>query len=441
LLRGFSAELRRLLMLLALGLIIGLWFGHLGWTLFLASSVYVAYTLRQIYCFNRWLVSNSDLPPPEATRFWGEVYDRIYHMQRRQKKEKASLEAVINRVQETTSALRDGVIILDRRGYLDWWNPAAQRLLGFRISDQGKSVINFIRHPRFVSYFDEGQYGEPVEIPSPRFNGKQLQFQITRFGNAERLVVVRDITQLHKLEQMRQDFVANVSHELRTPLTVLTGYLETLSDSPDLGPQWQKALTQMEQQARRMSMLINDLLALSKLETAEAGYNQKPVPLGSLLTNIHAEAQAMSGDLNHQIHLECEAGLELLGSEKELHSAFSNLVTNAIKYTPPGGKITLSAKRRRQEIQVSVQDNGPGFESKHIPYLTQRFYRVEASRNSSTGGAGLGLAIVKHVLLRHEGELQISSEVGKGSTFTCVFNQTVDPKIAPQSQYNDRSPD
>ncbi|MDQ2076675.1 phosphate regulon sensor histidine kinase PhoR [Marinimicrobium sp. ABcell2] len=438
-LRGFSAELRRLLMLLALGLIAGLWFGHMGWALFLASSIYVVYTLRQIYCFNRWLLSNSDLPPPEANRFWGEVYDRIYHMQRRQEKEKASLEAVISRVQETTSALRDGVIILDRRGYLDWWNPAAQRLLGFRLSDQGKSIINFVRHPRFVSYFDEGQYGEPVEIPSPRFNSKQLQFQITRFGNAERLVVVRDVTQLHKLEQMRQDFVANVSHELRTPLTVLTGYLETLSDSPNLGPQWQKALTQMEQQARRMAMLVNDLLALSKLETAEAGYNQKPVPLEPLLRSIHTEAQALSGELGHHITLECEAGVELLGSEKELHSAFSNLVTNAIKYTPPGGKIALKAKRHRQEVHISVQDNGPGFESKHIPYLTQRFYRVEASRNSSTGGAGLGLAIVKHVLLRHEGELQIRSEVGKGSEFTCVFNQTVDQKLTQRSLYNNDS--
>lgn len=426
--RGFSAELRRLLLLLTFGLLVGWWSGHLGWALFAASAIYVVYTLRQIYFFNRWLISSSELPPPEATRFWGEVYNRIYSMQRRQEKEKESLETVVNRVQDTTSALRDGVVILDRRGYLDWWNPAAQRLLGFRISDQGKSVINFVRHPRFVSYVEDDQYDEPVEIPSPRFNGKQLQIQITRFGNVERLMVVRDITQLHKLEQMRQDFVANVSHELRTPLTVLTGYLETLADS-DLGPQWQKALSQMEQQARRMSMLVNDLLVLSKLETAEPGYHQRPVPLAPLLRNIQAEAQALSGDLNHNITLECEAGLELLGSEKELHSAFSNLLGNAIKYTPPGGHIALRAERYDHEVHVSVQDDGPGFESKHIPYLTQRFYRVEASRNSSTGGAGLGLAIVKHILLRHEGELQISSELGKGSVFTCVFSQTVEQPL------------
>ena len=423
-LRGFSAELRRLLLLLTFGLVIGFWSGHLGWGLFVASAVYVIYTLRQIHRFNRWLVSSSELPPPEATRLWGEVYNRIYSMQRRQEKEKLSLETVVNRVQDTTSSLRDGVVILDRRGYLDWWNPAAQRLLGFRAGDKGESVINFVRHPRFVNYIEEGEYGEAVEIPSPRFNGKQLQVQITRFGHSERLMVVRDITQLHKLEQMRKDFVANVSHELRTPLTVLTGYLETLSDA-DLDPKWNKALGQMEQQARRMSMLVNDLLILSKLETGEPGIHQKPVPLAPLLSNIQAEAQALSGDLNHKLTLECEADLALLGSEKELHSAFSNLVGNAINYTPPGGKIALRAKRHGSEIHVSVQDNGPGFESKHIAYLTQRFYRVEASRNSRTGGAGLGLAIVKHILLRHEGELQISSELGSGSVFTCVFNQTV----------------
>ena len=428
-LRGFSAELRRLLLLLTTGLVIGFWTGHMGWALFAASAFYVTYTLRQLYHFNRWLISSADLPPPEATRFWGEVYNRIYSMQRRQEKEKQRLEAVVNRVQDTTSALRDGVVILDRRGYLDWWNPAAQRLLGFRASDQGESVINFVRHPRFVDYMEEGQYGEAVEIPSPRFNDKQLQIQITRFGNAERLMIVRDVTQLHKLEQMRKNFVANVSHELRTPLTVLTGYLETLNDA-DLGPKWDKPLKQMDQQARRMSMLVSDLLILSKLETAEPGSVQRPVPLAPLLSNIQAEAQALSGDLNHSITLECEADLELLGSEKELHSAFSNLLSNAIKYTPAGGKITLRAKRHGPEIHVSVQDNGPGFESKHIAYLTQRFYRVEASRNSSTGGAGLGLAIVKHILLRHEGELQISSEVGKGSVFTCVFNQTVDQSPA-----------
>lgn len=425
-LRGFSAELRRLFILAVVCVLVGLWFDRLSWTLLIGGTLYIAWMMWQIRRLNKWLLRQNDEPPPESSGIWGDLFDNIYHLQRRQVQEKNSLRAVISRVQETSSALRDGVIVLDWRGCLDWWNPSAQRLLGFHSSDQGKSVINFIRHPRFVSYFEEGHYSEPLELPSPRFSSKQLQFQITRFGRNERLIVVRDTTQLHKLEQMRQDFVANVSHELRTPLTVITGYLETLSDSgADLSPSWQKALRQMQQQSRRMSLLINDLITLSKLETTESGHNHKPVVLEPLLESIKSEAQALSGERNHQIVLECETpDLELVGNEKELHSAFSNLVTNAVKYTPAEGRIVMRLWRAHQQIFFSVRDNGPGFDSKHIPHLTQRFYRVEQSRNSGTGGTGLGLAIVKHVLMRHDGELQINSELGKGSTFTCIFSQS-----------------
>ncbi len=422
-LRGISVELRRLLILGALFGLVGLWIGQLSWMLLAASLIYIFTTLRQLYRFNRWLKAKTDAEPPEAGGFWGEAFDNIYHLQRHQLQQQASLQAVINRVQETTSALRDGVIILDWRGYLDWWNPAAQRLLGFHVSDQGKSVINFIRHPRFVDYFEEGDYSEPLEMPSPRFSFKQLQFQITRFGKNERLIVVRDVTQLHKLEQMRQDFVANVSHELRTPLTVISGYLETLSDTNSLSAPWQRALDQMQQQAQRMSLLVNDLIALSRLETTEPHSNQQWLSLEPLVCAIKSEAEALSGDKQHQIELEADPDVQLLGNEKELHSAFSNLVTNAVKYTQPGGVIRLRLWRNRQQVCFSVSDNGPGFDSKHIPHLTERFYRVEASRNSATGGTGLGLAIVKHVLLRHDGELQISSKPGVGSVFTCVFNQ------------------
>ncbi len=424
-LRGYSVEVRRLLIILSLCALVGFWLNHVVWTLLLGSLLYLSWMVWQIRRLNKWLLRNNDQPPPESSGIWGDLFDNIYHLQRRQMQEKNSLQAVINRVQETSAALRDGVIVLDWRGCLDWWNPSAQRLLGFHSSDQGKSVINFIRHPKFVNYFEEGSYSEPLEIPSPRFTSKRLQFQITRFGRNERLIVVRDVTQLHKLEQMRQDFVANVSHELRTPLTVISGYLETLSDSgANLSPPWRKALEQMQQQSKRMSLLINDLITLSKLETTESGYNHKPVKLEPLLQAIRSEATALSGDRGHEISVQCEsADLQLLGNEKELHSAFSNLVTNAVKYTPAGGKIAMRLWQAHQQVLFSVQDNGPGFDSKHIPRLTQRFYRVEQSRNSGTGGTGLGLAIVKHVLLRHDGELQISSEVGVGSTFTCVFSQ------------------
>lgn len=420
-LQGFSAELKRLGIIALVCFLLG-WFTEAPTVLLLAlgSGVYLGFMLWQMRRLNLWLLRQNEEPPPEAGGIWGDVFDNIYHLQRHQLQEKQNLQAVINRVQETTSALKDGIILLDWRGHLDFWNPAAQRLLGFHTKDQGSSVINFVRHPRFVSYFEEGNYSEPLELPSPRFASKQLQFQITRFGKNERLIVVRDITQLHNLEQMRQDFVANVSHELRTPLTVISGYLETLADN-NTNPTWAKPFQQMLQQAQRMSLLINDLIMLSRLETTEVGYNQKAIPLEPLLTTVRNEAMALGSEKSQEIGLECEPGLQLVGTEKEIHSAFSNLVINAVKYTPNNGKIMMRLWRDRQNIYFSVSDNGPGIEQKHIPRLTERFYRVDASRNSGTGGTGLGLAIVKHVLLRHDAELKVSSEVGKGSVFTCVF--------------------
>lgn len=420
-LHGFSAELKRLAVIALVCLLLS-WLTtlSLSWLLLIGGGIYLGFMLWQMRRLNQWLLRKNEDPPPEASGIWGDVFDNIYHLQRHQLQEKQNLQAVINRVQETTSALKDGIILLDWRGHLDFWNPAAQRLLGFHTKDQGLSVINFIRHPRFVSYFEEGNYSEPLELPSPRFSSKQLQFQITRFGKNERLIVVRDITQIHNLEQMRQDFVANVSHELRTPLTVIGGYLETLADN-NSNPNWDKPFQQMQRQAHRMSLLINDLIMLSRLETTEVGYNQKSIALEPLLIAIRNEGMALGSEKSQEIVLECSPDIHLLGNEKEVHSAFSNLVINAVKYTQVSGKIVMRLWRDKHNIYFSVSDNGPGIEQKHIPRLTERFYRVDASRNSSTGGTGLGLAIVKHVLLRHDAELKISSELGKGSVFTCVF--------------------
>lgn len=419
-LQGFHAEVKRLVVILTIAIVIGLLIDQLAWTLLFCASWYIGWHLWQMLRLNIWLQGKRKAQPPESSGLWGEVFDAIYHLQRRQKREKKNLQAVINRVQETTSALKDGVILLDWRGYLDWWNPSAQRLLGFYNSDQGQSVINFIRHPRFVDYFEAGEYAEPLDIPSPRFPDKRLQFQITRFGKNERLIVVRDITQIYHLEQMRKDFVANVSHELRTPLTVISGYLETLADNNTIAT-WDKPLEQMQQQSKRMSLLINDLIMLSKLETTDTGFNQKRMPLEPLLQTIKSEASVLAGEKQQTITLESSPDISIIGNEKELHSACSNLVINAVKYTPEKGKIDMRLWRSGPYVYFSVTDNGMGFETKHIPHLTERFYRVDASRNSKTGGTGLGLAIVKHVLLRHDAELQINSEVGQGSVFTCVF--------------------
>ncbi|WP_331344075.1 phosphate regulon sensor histidine kinase PhoR [Cellvibrio sp. UBA7661] len=422
-LKGFSAELQRILIILAICSLIGFFSDNYSLWMLIGCSIYIIWMLWQIRRLNQWLVRQDSQNPPEASGIWGQIFDNIYQLQRDQRLEKENLQAVIKRIQEISSSLKDGLIILDARGHLDFWNPAAHRMLALNTKDQGQSVINFIRHPKFVAYFEEGKYEEPLELPSPRFASKHLQFQITPFGKNERLIVVRDITQVHNLEKMRQDFVANVSHELRTPLTVINGYVETLADNNTI-PSWNKPLQQMLQQAKRMSLLINDLLVLSKLETTEAGHNHKPINIEQLLTIIKSEAEVLSKEKNQQLTLICNnttKPLLLPGNEKELHSAFSNLVINAIKYTPIDGKVSMLLWQDQKNVYVSVSDNGSGIEAQHIPRLTERFYRVDASRNSGTGGTGLGLAIVKHVLMRHEAELKITSEPGKGSVFMCVF--------------------
>ena len=418
-LHGFKTELRRLLIIFVICVGYGILFGLQWWLLFCGLSLYLAWLFYQMYRLNKWLIRGLDVPP-ESNGLWGDIFDNIYKLQCQQQAETQNLQAVIKRIQEITSALKDGIIILDWRGHLDFWNPAAQRMIGFRTKDQGLSIINFIRDPKFVQYLESDNYAEPLDLQSPRQTSKQLQIQITRFGQQERLIVIRDITQVHNLEQMRQDFVANVSHELRTPLTVINGYIETISDN-NKTPTWEKPLQQILQQGKRMSLLINDLLVLSKLETTEAGHNQKELELEPLLISIKNEADALGNDKQQTIRLQCDEPISILANEKEIHSAFSNLAINAVKYTPEQGVIDLHLWKDTNHVYFSVTDNGPGIDSKHLPRLTERFYRVDASRNSATGGTGLGLAIVKHVLLRHDGELKITSELGKGSTFTCVL--------------------
>jgi two-component system phosphate regulon sensor histidine kinase PhoR len=418
-LNGFKVELRRLFIIFIICVGYGVIFGLHWWLLFSGLCLYVGWLFYQMYRLNNWLIKGTDAPP-ESSGLWGEIFDNMYKLQCQQQTEKENLQAVIKRIQAITSALKDGIIILDWRGHLDFWNPAAQRMIGFRAKDQGLSIINFIRDPKFVQYFENENYTEPLDLQSPRHPNRQLQIQITRFGQQERLIVIRDITQVHNLEKMRQDFVANVSHELRTPLTVINGYIETISDN-NKTPAWEKPLQQIMQQGRRMSLLINDLLMLSKLETTEAGQNQKELELEPLLISIKNEAEALGNDKQQTIHLQCDEPIRIIANDKEIHSAFSNLAINAVKYTPENGVIKLHLWKDENHVYFSVTDNGPGIDNKHLPRLTERFYRVDASRNSTTGGTGLGLAIVKHVLLRHDGELKITSEVGKGSTFTCVL--------------------
>lgn len=419
-----GALVRQLLLLLAGCLLIGLITGEYAWALVAGLAGYLGWMLQQMRRLQQWLKrSQPDDPPPDGQGLWGDIFDNLYQMQRRDLRLRGQLQSVIDRAQGSTTALKDAVIMLDRDGNLEWWNPAAERLLGLKKpQDTGHPVTNLVRHPSFKEYFDRGRHEEPLELSSPINDRLWLQVTITRYGNSEHLMVVRDITRLHQLEQMRKDFVANVSHELRTPLTVIAGYLETMLEHTDeMPPRWPRALNQMNQQAGRMQHLLNDLLLLAKLEATSPPTNTQPVAIAKLLQTIKSDAQALSGERNHQITLEADASLLLKGSESELRSAFSNLVFNAVKYTPDNGEVHIRWWCNEQGAHLAVQDSGIGIESKHLPRLTERFYRVDSSRASNTGGTGLGLAIVKHVLLRHQGRLDVNSTPGKGSIFTCHF--------------------
>jgi two-component system phosphate regulon sensor histidine kinase PhoR len=313
-------------------------------------------------------------------------------------------------------------VILDAQDRIQWCNPTAAKHLGIdpRL-DVGQQVTRLVRHPRFVEYLNAQNYREPLVIRLERDLPLTAAIQLIPYGDTEKLLISRDITSLERAETVRRDFVANVSHELRTPLTVVAGFLENLADGPGMDPEMQRrALELLRQQTQRMQRLVEDLLVLSQLEDARNPLREERVNVPELLRLLHHEALSLSAG-RHRIGLEIETGAGLLGSAEELRSAFGNLVSNAVRYTPEGGRIEIQWKEEGGELVFSVQDTGIGIEAHHIPRLTERFYRVDRSRSRETGGTGLGLAIVKHVLSRHQGVLEIESEVGKGSRFSARF--------------------
>lgn len=422
-LRDWRPHLNRLLLVLAAAGLVGLLLGLVVELLAIALAGILAYSTFQLFRLHQWLQATEREPsnPPEARGLWGDVYDGIYRLQRREREAREHLTSIIDKAQESTAALDMAVLMINRQGELEWWNQAANRLLGLQAADRRRPLTNLLRDPKFLEYYDNGDYSHPLKMPAPVDKSRMLEIGVTWFGEGERLMLVRDITPLHRLETMRRDFVGNVSHELRTPITVIMGYLETLLDNRDtLDSRWIKPVEQMYQQSRRMENIIRDLLTLTQLETKPVSRERTAIDTLPLLSEIRSDAQNLYGEKQHQFHIEGETAL-LQGNRNELYSALSNLVFNAAKYTPPGGTIILSGKRSDTGYIVEVSDNGPGIESQHIPRLTERFYRVDESRSADTGGTGLGLAIVKHVLARHNANLEIISEPGKGSRFLCHF--------------------
>tara|TARA_B100000678_G_scaffold242033_1_gene213184 strand:- start:568 stop:1920 length:1353 start_codon:yes stop_codon:yes gene_type:complete len=407
---------------LLLGELGGELFAGLGWGLAAGLGLYVFLHLRHVRMLYVWLLKNPREAPPPGTGVWGDLFDRLYNYQKAQTQLQQRLRDILRRIQDSCEAMRDSVVMLDPNGDLEWWNSAACDMLGLQPDhDRGQPITNFLRDPRFIAYFENGDYSEPLLIPSPIQANRTLQFHLTLFGDNERLLMARDVSRLHQLEMMRRDFVANVSHELRTPLTVLAGYLETYLDHADQLPErWQRGFGQMQAQTTRMQNLVEDLLLLSRLEIDSPDDDRDVLDVVALLEEIADDARDLSAG-RHQVAVEAEASGQLLANTKEIRSAISNLAFNAVRYTPEGSTITLRWKPWHDGAAIEVEDNGDGFDPIHIPRLTERFYRVDKGRSAATGGTGLGLAIVKHVLLRHDANLEIVSRPGLGARFRCVF--------------------
>ncbi len=424
--QAWRSELRKQALILVSVCLVGYSIGQLLPALLLLFGSYVLFNHLQLHRLTKWLAKDhaSDRSaPPEGFGLWGGVFDGIYRLQKQERRASAYLENIVNKAQESSAALEMAIIMVDRNNNLDWWNKATESLLGLRYpEDRRLAVTNLIRDPEFTAYVGRNVYDEPLHINAPGDSGKRLEIQIALFGENERLIIVRDISQLHRLELMRKDFVGNVSHELGTPITVIKGYLEAMLDNiQDLDGKWEKPIIQMHQQSSRMENIVKDLLALSALETNTPSRKQSSFALIQLLSEIVNDAKQIFAQQDHQFRLSCDENIKFIGDRGEIYSAIANLVSNAAKYTPYQGKIDIRILLYEDYLEAQVEDNGPGIEAQHLPRLTERFYRVDVSRSSETGGTGLGLAIVKHIVNRHDGELTISSNVGKGSCFTCRF--------------------
>ncbi len=421
----WKRELVRLLLWLLAAAAAGALLGRVTLLLLLAVGAYAGWHGYWLYRLYDWLTRHRREPPPEAPGAWGEVFHLLYRRYRRNQKRKKRIARLLRAFRDSTDAMPDGTVVLNGLWQIRWFNEAAARLLGLtRHQDTGQHIGNLVRHPAFTRYVAGSDFGDAVEIPSPSDADRRVSLRVVPYGDGERLLLARDVTRLHRLEQMRREFVANASHELRSPLTVVAGYLDALDDAmsrdEDLRREWEQPIRHMRSQSARMSATISDLLELSRLETRTDTVDDREIQVQGMLARIREEALATGRD-PADVQLECRTDVRLSGVEREIYSAFSNLVFNAVRYTPPGRRVRLSWYLRGDEPCFSVTDNGIGIAKEHLARLTERFYRVDASRDRNTGGTGLGLAIVKHVLQRHGARLEIESTPGEGSEFTCVF--------------------
>jgi two-component system phosphate regulon sensor histidine kinase PhoR len=393
----------------------------LGLSVFAAGLLaLLVYHVRHLERFGRWVSHPVQGKVPEGAGSWDEVLAALHRFEREAAKREEMLADALARLRRAAQALPDGVVILDADHRIEWCNDNAAAMLGLDArADIGRPIANLLREPAFVDYLASPDHAGTPAFRAPIAQGLVLDLRLVPYGEAQKLLLCRDVTHAERVETMRRDFVANVSHELRTPLTVLVGFLETVRELKLDPSRVRDYLGMMREQASRMHRIIEDLLTLSVLESAPPPPTDR-VRMASLLARLRLEAEALSGG-RHSILMEGRPTLDLLGSETELASAFGNLVSNAIRYTPAGGKVCLVWREGPDGAFFAVEDTGPGIAPEHLPRLTERFYRVDRSRSRETGGTGLGLAIVKHAVARHQARFDIDSKPGAGSRFTVRF--------------------
>ena len=374
-----------------------------------------------------WLWQSKSISPPHAQGIWGGVFDGLHRQVHQQRNKQKQLNERIRRFRDGAEALPDGALVLSQELTIQWGNKKAQHLLGIRWpDDSGQRIDNLLRAPEFAAYIAKNEFDSPCLLASPVNNELQLEIRLMAYGEEHVLLLARDISKVHRLEEMRRDFVANVSHELKTPLTVVRGYVEMIQATDDaFAPHWKKAFDTMEDQVSRMDRLVEQLLNLSKVEVNADNDNKQRVDMPKLIRTLVDDVTWLNQVKKHQIIVNIEQGCGILGLETELKSACANLLSNAIAYTPANGVIDVSWQREGNKMKFMVKDNGDGIKPEHLNRLTERFYRIDKSRSRDTGGSGLGLAIVKHVLTHHNAELVINSHWGKGSEFAIFFDESV----------------
>jgi len=411
----------RLFATVVAGLGAGWLLGNLWAGLACALALHLGWVLANLFRLEWWLRHRNFADPPDVGGVWGEIIAQVVRLHRRKRFHKQRFVQLMRQLQRSTAALPNGVVILNAQREIVWFNRMAARLLELRsTADLGLRIDNLLREPEFVRYLGRQDYSNPVVIRPTMGEDTYLSLQVAPYGDGQLLLLVSDVSRQMRLEAVRRDFVANASHELRSPLTVISGYLETLAQDPALDQDLLAPVAEMRRQAERMTQIIRDLIELSRLEETDEIVGGAPIDVAALLSLLRKDVLARPVR-PQEVRVRIESAVRLIGDEPEIHSAFSNLVDNAAKYTPPEGSIEMRWWTDEEGGHFAVTDTGFGIPSEHIPRLTERFYRVDAGRSRATGGSGLGLAIVKHVLQRHGARLEVQSTLGEGSSFICHF--------------------